>query len=327
MLRMSNNRLLFPIQKPTYQDALASLEELKNLDSGSLVQEGVWYSRSEIDYGAIDKYITINKSGSKYSNHFHWGYRMACDSLNSPSALRSWYNPKIRKSVESCKFFEDSPATALALRKYIPSQFRPSAAKTIYEMFNAKRIYDPSGGWGDRLLGAAVLDDLELYYTRDINTLVFGGYTEQIKDLGVDINKFILEHKGCEEDSPSEKNFDITFTSPPYFNAEKYNGNDQSFRKYKKFDAWMEGFLYKTCHNCWDVLKDGGHMIFNISDVYSNHTYNRICNPLIRYCIDNLDNCEYVGTMGYKMGKRLNSKSDTDGVFCEPIIIFKKKII
>jgi len=321
---MSKDYILFPIERPTYEDARKSLEDLKGSNFEDLVKGGEWYSRSDVN-GKINKYIDSDKSGMKYSNYFHWGYRMACDSLNSPSPLRSWYNPKIRKSVESCKFYKDSPSTALALRKYIASQFRPSAAKAIYEMFGAKRIYDPCGGWGDRLAAAATVKDLELYYTRDVNTLVFAGYTEQIRDLGIDPSKIFLEHKGCEEDPPLENNFDLVFTSPPYFKVEKYNGHDQSHRKYKKFNDWLSGFLFKTCDNCWGVLKSGGHMIFNISDVYANHEYNKICNPLIEYCVNNLEGCEYVGTIGYRMAKRIQSKSDEVGTFCEPVIIFKKR--
>ena len=60
-------------------------------------------------------------------------------------------------------FYEKSPKTAMALRKYIPAQFRPMAARTIYDLFNAKKVYDPCMGWGDRLSGA-LAQNLEVYY-------------------------------------------------------------------------------------------------------------------------------------------------------------------
>lgn len=318
--------MLFPLNRPNISDALQSFEDLKKFNGLSILEDGEWNTRSLLpEELKSDKFIGMGNVGNKFSNYYHWSYRMACDSLNSPSPLRSWYNPKIRRSVESCKFYDENPATALALRKYIASQFRPSAAKCIYEMFNAKKIYDPCGGWGDRLSAAMSLDDLELYYTRDVNTLVFAGYTEQLMNLPEDeLSKYALEHKGSEEDSPSEDNFDLVFTSPPYYKIEKYNGHDQSFRHYKKFDDWLNGFLFKMCHNSWDALKTGGHMAINISDVYANHTYNRICEPLIEYCQNNLNGCTCEQIIGYRMTKRVGSKSDISGVFAEPIIIFKK---
>ena len=101
---------LFPIQRPSYKDSMESYNQLKDLDTSTIMKDGEWHTRSKLD-GKLDKYININKDGSKFSNHFHWAYRMACDSLTSPSPLRSWYNPKIRKSVENCKFYKDNPAT------------------------------------------------------------------------------------------------------------------------------------------------------------------------------------------------------------------------
>jgi hypothetical protein len=69
--------------------------------------------------------------------------RMACDSLTSPSPIRNWYQEKHRLTLENSKFFADNPKTSMALRKYIASQFRPTAALAIYKIFNAKSVYDP----------------------------------------------------------------------------------------------------------------------------------------------------------------------------------------
>ena len=54
-----------------------------------------------------------------------------------------------------------------------------------------------------------------------------------------------------------ENFFDTIFTSPPYFNTEKYSLHDtQSYLRYKKIDDWNTNFLHKTidklivCKNC-----------------------------------------------------------------------------
>ena len=39
--------------------------------------------------------------------------------------------------------------------------------------------------------------------------------------------------------------FDIIFTSPPYFNVERYSFDDnQSWVRYKNIDAWNTQFIY-----------------------------------------------------------------------------------
>ena len=311
----------FPVPRPSLEEARISFSELCNLDDTKLLIQGEWFSRSDIKFEMSNLYIKTNNVGLDSSNYFHFNARMVCDSLNSPSPIRSWFNPKIRKSVESSKFFEKSPRTALALRKYIPSQFRPSAAKCLYSLFNAKRIYDPCGGWGDRLSAFLSHPTTQEYYLRDTNPNLFLGYEEQISIFNK-TKKVIFELKGSEIDSPDFKP-DFIFTSPPYFNIEKYDGIDSSHKNYKRFDIWMRDFLFKMVYNSYSILETNGHLAINISDVYSGHVYNKICNPLYDYCLT-LPNLKFHSCIGYEMRKRLNSKSNKVGVFCEPILIFKK---
>lgn len=312
----------FPIIPPTLDKCLQSFEELKNYDPSNLLLNGKWFSRSDLNFDKTDQYINTNNIGIESSNYFHFYARMVCDSINSPSPVRSWFNPKIKKSVESSVFYKKSPKTALALRKYIPSQFRPSAAKCVYEMFNAKKIYDPCGGWGDRLSAFLSYDKGEEYYLRDVNPSLFLGYERQVEQFNTDNKKITYELKKSETDSPDIEP-DLIFTSPPYYNIEKYDGMDQSHKNYKKFEDWLSKFLFKMIDNSWNVLQSKGHLVINISDVYSNHTYNKICNPLYEYCCQ-LKNSKYIGCIGYEMRKRINSKSNKVGTFCEPILIFKK---
>ena len=67
-------------------------------------------------------------------------------------------------------------------------------------------------------------------------------------------------------------------------------------------------------------------MIINISDVYSGHQINKICDPMNDH-IAGLGG-EYVGCIGMKMSKRPNSKSDIDTsmVFTEPMWVWRKGV-
>ena len=73
-----------------------------------------------------------------------------------------------------------------------------------------------------------------------------------------------------------ENHFDTIFTSPPYFDVEKYSDEDtQSYIRYKDIDSWNKNFLHKTIEKIIPTLKKDGILAINIADVYDakNKTY------------------------------------------------------
>ena len=306
---------MFPIPPPSDMEAMSDFNLLRNFKS-NLVKEGEWFSRS--DFNVSNKknvYIDSDRTGLKSSDRHHWAARMACDSLTSPSPIRSWYQEKHRKTLENSKFFESSPKTALALRKYIASQFRPTAAAAVYKMFNAKSVYDPCGGWGDRMV-AAMAHNVD-YHCTDTNPLAIAGYAS-MQYMYPHTSMLSFEYALAEESKPSI-GYDLVFTSPPYWKAEKYQGEQSSHLQYRKFDDWLKNFLFKMLNNAWSGLQKNGHMVINVSDIYANHTYNRVVQPVL-----DLMSAESPYVIGYRMAKRVGSKSCNSGIFCEPIIIIKK---
>ena len=308
----------FPLNRPTEGEALSDYNALRDFDALSLLIPKEWMSRSIIE----DKYclpfvIARNNTGNKASNFYHWQARVACDSLNSPAPIRAWHDQKLRQNIENSIYYKESHKSAVTMRGYVPSQFRPSAAKCLYSLFEAKRIYDPCGGWGDRL-AAAMSVDADLYYCRDVNPLVFTGYALQQQAFSTK-TKLSFEYKGSEIDCPEKGYFDFIFTSPPYYKIEKYQGDMQSHAKFKKFDDWLTGFLYPMVTFAWDSLREEGVLALNISDCYANHTYNRTCLPLIDYCLNNLKGCRMQGVIGYEIASRKKT-----GINSEPLLFFSK---
>jgi DNA modification methylase len=121
--------------------------------------------------------------------------------------------------------------------------------------------------------------------------------------------------------------FDLVFTSPPYFDKEKYDQSElQSYKKYKKFDDWMQNFLFKAIELRTENLKSGGHLVINISDIYTRKTHFKICDGMNDF-IDSTGKFEYKGAIGLRMPKRPMSKSSKTNVniYGEPIWVWKKK--
>jgi len=118
----------------------------------------------------------------------------------------------------------------------------------------------------------------------------------------------------------------LIFTSPPYFDKEKYDQSDQqSYKMYKGFDSWLKDFLCKAIEIRSKNLKSGGHLVINISDIYTRKKLFKICDGMNAY-IDSTNEFDYKGAIGLRMPKRpMSISSDTIGVFGEPIWIWKKK--
>jgi len=174
------------------------------------------------------------------------------------------------------------------------TNFPPVVAKYVYQKYTNKIrkqkrivIYDPSAGWGGRLLGAcAAGDDRQIHYVgTDPNMDNF------IDDLGISRYEYLAEfyqrnvpqqnhitydfyQSGSEEIHRIRRfqkykgKVDLVFTSPPYFDAEGYSTDEtQSSVKFPEYDLWRDGFLQPTLETCCKYLRVGGYLLWNIADV------------------------------------------------------------
>jgi 16S rRNA G966 N2-methylase RsmD len=332
---IKSHNIPLPMRDIAESDAHEAFQRLLNVDTSPLLIDSPWITRYEYSdaFPFTDKVIKSNSIGNIASDFFQQTARWKCDSINAPSPYRTWNTEKFRLTLLNGLWSLKVPhvdtrtlRSLIGLRKYIASQFRPSAAKTIYEHFNAKHVLDFSSGWGDRLCGFLASPNTESYTGIDPNKTLIDGYEKQIQLFNT--NKQVSMISDIAENSSIYPNrtYDMVFTSPPYFNIERYTQEtNQSFKKYKKIDVWLNEFLYVALENSWNHLNSGGHLIINISDVYSNHTINKICDPMNTF-ISTLSGASYVGCWGYEMRKRPNSGAlkNKVGVFAEPVWIWRK---
>lgn len=335
-------KIKLPYKKVSFQDMVDDYNRLKELDGTTLIKKGKWVSKFPYKYAFLDQYIDNSNVGLDASNYFHQVERWKCDATGYPSPAKTWSTEKFRltlfKALFSLKLKEINPdklRNCITLRKYIASQFRPAAAKAIYDHFKASHVLDFSMGWGDRLAAAHASKYVQKYIGFDPNLSLNKGYFDQIGEY----NKLNIPDRGgmrfftpipaCAEDESLvflQDKYDLIFTSPPYFDKEKYDQSKfQSYVKYKKFDVWMKEFLYKTIDLRCKNLISGGHLVINISDIYTRKKLYPICDLMNDY-ITSTGLFEYVGAMGLRMPKRPMSKSsNSEGIYGEPIWIWKKK--
>ena len=145
------------------------------------------------------------------------------------------------------------------------SNFRPSVARYIYDKYGGNKVFDSCMGFGGRLIGAISSPKVKHYEGCDPNTKTFDGLNKMAKNLQ-DTTKVVLNNIGVEEYEPKDK-FDLVFTSPPYFDTEKYSEEEtQSYLKFPTYEKWLNGFLRKLVENSIDLLNKGGYFIINIAN-------------------------------------------------------------
>lgn len=201
------------------------------------------------------------------------------------------------------------------------SNFRPTAAHAIYNKFlpNGGTALDMSSGFGGRLLGAIKSNRRNnfKYIGYEPSQKTFSGLSDMVTDFGSDMD-IVLVNKGSEFiDLRNE--VDFAFTSPPYFDTEKYsNESTQSYLKYPTHDAWLNGFMKETFLNVHSALVKNGYMAINIANVKS---YKNLEDDTIRIA-------EYCGFQyQYSMKLTLSNSTLVKGKSAfkyEPILIFKK---
>jgi len=218
-----------------------------------------------------------------------------------------WTNNRIRQSA---KVFLSGQSV---------SNFRPTVAKFIYNKYgNNGKVMDMSSGYGGRLFGFMTSNCKE-YVGCEPATETFNGLSELKNDLlKYTSDKVVTISKSGSEIKLNgfDEYFDLCFTSPPYFDTEKYSDEEtQSYIKYPTLDLWLNGFLTDTMRNCYDYLKKDGYMIINIANTPK---YNIIEDETVR--IAKSIGFNYVD----KLLMELSSISRNKGRKYEPCFVFKK---
>lgn len=181
-------------------------------------------------------------------------------------------------------------------------------------------------GYGGRLLGA-IKSEVKKYIGTEPCTQTFNGLQKISEDCRYNQDDYLfplyhtkveLYKVGSEDFIPEKNSLDFCFTSPPYFNTERYSNElTQSYLKYSSKEEWIEQFLSKTLKNCYYGLNSKGILAINIANVRS---YNNLENDFLNVAQKN--NFDLMKIMKYS----LSSLSHKDKYKYEPIFIFRKKI-
>lgn len=250
------------------------------------------------DYFSEQERVRCKRKGDAYSVHEFWRKNKE---MISQKCLK--------------KFGDTSPfhmRETIFDIKYECTSFKPSLMVAFIRLFGATRILDFSSGWGDRLIAALAVG---VDYTGvDPNKNLFPCY-KKIVEFFKPKREPIMINAPFEEVSLYQQ-YDMIFTSPPYFDLELYNGEFQSYLKKngdkKTLEEWYNSFLMVSMKKAWDCLTSRGTMIININDIKDKEPY------VLKMVEDikKFKDCNYRGCITQWSGKKWKS--------AQPFWIFTK---
>jgi hypothetical protein len=205
------------------------------------------------------------------------------------------------------------------------SFFKPTAAFHIYKKIIGGKeevsVYDPSCGFGARMLGFFAAYPKGNYYGTEPANETYSDLLKLKEELKNDLilveEQFKLFKCGSEVVRfEPERKFDLVFTSPPYFDLEKYfDEPGQCWKDFPTKDSWYKNYLIPTFKNCINHLKDDGKIVINIDKAHED---------LILLAAKELD-LNLKETLNLSIGRdHFSKKNGIREENFEPIFVFEK---
>jgi transposase len=185
------------------------------------------------------------------------------------SAYEAWHIDDLLKKAIRFQFKVGDPVVpnrvlrAVTMNCRTPSIFRPTVARFIFEQYcpSGGAVWDPCSGYGGRLLGALAAG--VGYVGTDVDEATVQGNRELAALLGAATQAEVHCTPAEKFDPPK---VDLVFTSPPYFDQERYSGDSkQSWKKHgESLQNWLNGFLRPVVATAARVSP---RLVLNVADV------------------------------------------------------------
>ncbi len=146
---------------------------------------------------------------------------------------------------------------------------RPLVYMEIYAKYKPTCILDFCAGWGGAVVAASVLN-VKKYIGIEINKNLEGPYKKLIefvreKNDNIDIEMYFKDALTVNYET---LDYDLVFTSPPYYFIQKYQENTDYNNSKREMD---EKFYIPIFTKVYNGLKPGGHFIINVcKEVFDN---------------------------------------------------------
>lgn len=229
----------------------------------------------------LDKFLALkcghasehSKAGLTFLDHYFIAYRYDTKSKRKITFYEFIKNkeilnkPYVKKMVQSeLKRGVPEPYTYIhAFHLYYGtiSQFRPTVAFDFYCKMKPTTVLDFSAGWGGRCLGAMKYGCG--YIGVDTNTDLRDPYRKMLAHLKPKTKVQMIFRDSAKVDY-SKYNYDMVFTSPPYYKKEVY----EQMPEYSTYDEWIDTFLRPVVEKSYQHMKPGSFCLNVPQDIYQS---------------------------------------------------------
>lgn len=266
-----------------------SLDFYFQIPDDDIFKDGVFAGRTNAKYGKICKNINF----LNYYNTKKW---YAQDSEYVFGLLKVMVEQfRLRNSLVGPAFFDQicryagDPGDflrAFMMGANRPSTFNPATYKGILDrLFQGEVLFAPVMGWNayqtafyssrfKKFVATDVIPDVvhnghllqqayEQYQSTNAFARLFGGEQKQVDLYLCPSEQLATRH---EFDQKYQDQVDAVLLSPPYFDLEIYDSEDQSFANFPDYQDWLEGYWAATVELCRTVMRPGARFGFVISN-------------------------------------------------------------
>jgi len=239
-------------------------------------------SFSKLSYNNVDNSkIGLGNNRGQTINRFLFPNMMTAEPKGRGSnSLRDrfWNDAKLKRAIRICFEFRtgDRLLRPTQLRTALElvtgenvTNFKAQNAKAIVEHLCPVlwgNVYDYSCGYGGRLLGIGSSNFKYNYIGVEPNTetVNYLKYLNDVIDEATGVRGTIIQSVS-EQYQPED--IDCAFSSPPYFNLEKYSNEEtQCMVQFTTLDEWFDGYVAPTMKNIHQGLNSDGFFATNIAD-------------------------------------------------------------
>ena len=235
------------------------------------------------------------------SDYFTEHIRLKCSVKNNPSPIDKFYH------LSDPTFFtplllNEKQINTYNLNEYLHkewracTQFKPTLFYYLIKFLKAQDILDTSAGWGDRLIGSLAAGvnsytgiepegDLIASYTQIINKFKNLSPNREMR------TSFI--QSGSENFESQQQQFDLVFSSPPFYDFETYSSAFAKSLEKTSPSAWAKKFMFRTIFNGWEGLKIDGYYVLYIC----NNSSFRLTEIINLWMQANLADSLFLGTI------------------------------
>ena len=261
------------------------IEHYFNIPNADIFDGSVFSGRTNSSYGKICKNINFaNYYNTKkcYANDSEYVFGLLKVMLEQFKLRNSLVGPAFFDQI--CKYDGDPSAfwRAFMMGASRPSTFNPATYKGILSsLFKGDTLFAPVMGWNSYQLAFYGSDFKKFIATDVIPDVVDNGallHTEyetmrnhslfEVEEKQIDLYLCPSEQLDARHDfiSKYSNQVDAVLFSPPYFDLEIYNSEDQSVSSFPNYQDWLEGYWEETVKLAKAVMKPGARFGFVISN-------------------------------------------------------------